>query len=73
MAQDRGEACSRLRGEKEMVKLESSQSVKVSGRAVFVGCCVSFNMKLVGSWGETFDCRHIKTKEEHDQESKMVK
>lgn len=30
-------------------------------------------MKLVGSWGETFDCRHIKTKEEHDQESKMVK
>lgn len=37
MAQGRGEACSRLRGEKEMVKLESSQSVKVSGRAVFVG------------------------------------
>ena len=37
MAQGRGEACSGLKGKKEMVKLESSLSVKVSGRAVFVG------------------------------------
>lgn len=34
---------------------------------------MSFSLNTVGSWGETFDCRYIKTKEKHDVEYEMYK
>lgn len=55
-------ACTRLKDKKEMVKLGSTQS-RWGGRAVFVGWYVSFDVKLVGSWREAFDYRHIKARE----------
>lgn len=30
-------------------------------------------MKLVASWGEAFDSKHIKSKEEHKQENDMCR
>lgn len=59
-------ACLRLKGKKEMVTLESSQ---VGNRPVF--CWLMCKLQREGR--ESFNCRHVKTKEEHGQENQMGK
>lgn len=43
-------------------KLGSSGTVRMGWWRCFIGRWVYFDMKLVGSWGEAFDCRRIETK-----------